>query len=731
MISKISIQNIASYKAETILDTDKKVNIIYGLNGSGKSTLSNYLYQPEAPEYNGCCSVDIAKGTSLYVYNQRFIEENFYEADHLKGIFSLSKENKDIKKAISEAQAEHSAQVLIEEREKQVASDESAELLAKRSSAYDVTWKIKQEFTGGDRVLEGFLDGLKGNKETLYSYLSTLPKPAEKPNTDIPQLKAGVEALKGNAAQQYPTLNLLQFDEHEIEFAPIFGQVIVGNTNSSVSTLIEQMKSSDWVQKGLVYLKPPSESEASTCPFCQENTISQKLAQQIENYFDESYSNSIDQIESFLSRYSTALEQLTSLDTYKSNPFSIEELQALTEQHGKLVKKLEKNASFITAKKHSPSMSVSLESTRNEVVKFNELLEAINEKISKHNEKLENIGAELDKLKGEFWGLMRWDYDQTISALDAQVITSNEKLADSKEREKVASGIIASKKSEISMLQKSTVNIEEAIDSINRGLVQIGISDFSIAKHDDTLYKIVRFGNSTADFSSLSEGEKMIISFLYFCELCKGKRNAAEVPGQKVVVIDDPISSLSHIFVFNIGRLIKNEFFDSADFEQVFVLTHSLYFFYELADSNHEKRKEHQKLFRLLKNDAGSKIFKMRYEEVQNDYHSYWSVVIDSAQPPALIANCMRNIVEYFFSFVQKQDLSCVIQKPELQGNQHQAFCRYINRESHSFGQNIFDYKEFDYESFREGLKLVFKVTGYIEHHDKMIKVLGQKNASI
>lgn len=725
MISKISIQNIASYKAAAILVTDKKVNVVYGLNGSGKSTLSNYLYQPEAPEYHNCF-VDMANDTSLYVYNQRFIEENFYEADNLKGIFSLSKENKDIEKGINEAQAELNAQVLVEEKERQVASDVRTELSAKRSSACNVTWKIKQEFTGGDRVLEGFLDGLKGNKETLYSHLSALPKPDVKPNTDMHQLKADVEALKGDTAQQYSTLNLLEFDEHEIEFDPIFEQVIVGNINSSVSTLIEKLKNSDWVQKGLVYLEPPSENEASTCPFCQENTISQELAQQIENYFDESYSSSIEQIDSLLSRYSTALEQLTSLDTYKSNPFSIEELPALTEQHGKLAKKLEENARLITAKKNSPSMSVSLASTRNEVASFNELLESINAKISKHNEKLENIGAELNKLKREFWGLMRWDYDQTISALEAQVVTSNQKLAESKEREKVASDIVALKRSEISTLQKSTVNIEEAIENINIGLVQIGITDFSIAKHNDTLYKIVRLGNSTADFSSLSEGEKMIISFLYFCELCKGKRNASEVTGKKVVVIDDPISSLSHIFVFNIGRLIKSEFFDSANFEQVFVLTHSLYFFYELADSNHKRRKEHQKLFRLFKNDTGSQILKMSYEEVQNDYHSYWSVVTDSAQPPALIANCMRNIVEYFFNFVQKQDLSNVIQMPELQENRYQAFCRYINRESHSLGQNIFDYKEFDYESFREGLKLVFEKTGYIEHYDKMIQVLGQ-----
>lgn len=98
----------------------------------------------------------------------------------------------------------------------------------------------------------------------------------------------------------------------------------------------------------------------------------------------------------------------------------------------------------------------------------------------------------------------------------------------------------------------------------------------------------------------------------------------------------------------------------------------------------------------------------MKYEGIQNDYQSYWAVVTDKNQPPALIANCMRNIIEYFFNFVEKADMSNVIQKPELQENRYQAFCRYINREPHSLGQNIFDLKEFNYDDFREGLRLVF-----------------------
>jgi wobble nucleotide-excising tRNase len=250
----------------------------------------------------------------------------------------------------------------------------------------------------------------------------------------------------------------------------------------------------------------------------------------------------------------------------------------------------------------------------------------------------------------------------------------------------------------------------------------LGLDDFRIEKHSENLYKIVRGNQDSDTFQTLSEGEKMIISFLYFIELCRGKKSATDVGRKKIIVIDDPISSLSHIFIFNIGQLIKKEFLFSDTYEQAFVLTHSLYFFYELTDPKHKRRKERQKLFRMTKNCDGSQIFDMKYEEIQNDYHSYWQIVKDDKQSPALIANCMRNIIEYFFGFIEKKDLNNVFQKPELQKNKYQAFCRYINRESHSLGQNIFDYKEFNYDDFREALGLVFQESGYKEHYEEMLK---------
>ena len=57
-----------------------------------------------------------------------------------------------------------------------------------------------------------------------------------------------------------------------------------------------------------------------------------------------------------------------------------------------------------------------------------------------------------------------------------------------------------------------------------------------------------------------------------------------------------------------------------------------------------------------------------------------------------------------------------------MQENRFQSFYRYIDRESHSEGQNIFDIKEFNYTDFKDAFALVFKVSGYEEHYKKMMK---------
>jgi len=721
MITKIIMSEVASYKKPTSLETDKKVNLIYGLNGTGKSTLSDYLYDRTSPCFKNC-SVEGINNEEILVYNQRFIRDYFYEPDNLKGIFTLSKENKEAEEAIRKAEQEIERLETEKKDKSALIEKHKSDLAQEKQRAENKTWEIKTTFSGGDRVLEFCLTGLMGRKGALFSHLLGINKPADKPTKTIDQLKKEVEAIQGSSAQKYDLLPTLNVTTKPIETNQLFKKAIIGNENSAVANLIKTLGNSDWVKKGLEFIPNEIKEKGEPCPFCQEKTITKKLIEDIRNYFDKTYENDITELKILLSQYESNINSLPTKDTYELNPFIIEKKAEFENLYNAIIQNLNRNKAQITEKLKTPSQSVSLTDSTNLIIALNQFIKEVNKLITEHNKKIDNKDASLAEIKNQFWNIMRWDYDQTLSSYQTNKNNIEKKIKDLNKEIKKCDEDITAQRFIVTEQQKKTVNIDEAIANINNGLLELGIDGFKIEKHSDVLYKIVRTEKCKNTFQTLSEGEKMIISFLYFRELCKGKQNALSHSNKKIIVIDDPISSLSHIYIFNVGQLIKNDFFNSANCEQIFLLTHSLYFFYEMTDTNHERRKKNQKLFRMNKNCHGSQISEMKYEEIQNDYHSYWFIVKDDKQPPALIANCMRNIIEYFFNFIEKKDLNNVFQKPELQATKYQAFCRYINRESHSLGQNIFDYKEFNYTDFKEAFGLVFAESGYKEHYEKMIK---------
>ncbi|MDH5833698.1 AAA family ATPase [Luteimonas kalidii] len=721
MITQIHMDAVASFRHATSLVTDKKINLVYGLNGTGKSTISNFLYDSQHSAFKLCKQMR-AESVPVLVYNQKFIQDNFFVADSLKGIFSLSKENKAAEQKIADAtkrQGELEQNRQAKRREIELAEQSFS---AQKQQAIDKVWSIKQTYAGGDRVLEYCLEGLKGQKDKLFAHLQGISKPLSSPEKGVQTIRQEVEALKGDSAQYQQLLPTLNFGAHDVESDSIFGVSILGNADSEVADLIEKLGNSDWVKQGLSYLSQDAGDSNTQCPFCQQETISEKFIESVRSYFDETYQQQLVELDQLLDTYQTAVKALPALTSFTDHAFAQKRKDSISNKYQLLIDAFQNNVRNIEEKSKSPKVPVVLADTSDIIVAFNSEVGQVNAEVKVYNDRLKNRASALEKLRHEFWQLMRWQFDQTMErfeadrqAFDQEIVGLNAVVGSIGDELNKVTG-------EIEEAQKQTVNVDQAVTAINAGLLDLGIDDFSLQKYTDSLYRVVRAGDSKDAFNSLSEGEKMMISFLYFCELCKGKSSAADTQAQRVAVIDDPISSLSHVFVFNVGQLIRSVFFKGDRFSQVIVLTHSLYFFYELTDPNHERREKTQKLFRLSKTSLGSVIQEMKYEEIQNDYQAYWSVVNDQTQPPALVANCMRNIVEYFFNFVRKKDLNNVFQMPELQDTKYQAFCRYINRESHSLGQNIIDMKEFDYEVFKEGLRLVFEKTGYPDHFKAMSK---------
>lgn len=718
MITELNIDGVTSYKSKSTLSLTNKTSLIYGLNGAGKSTISEFLYKQAEPRF-AKCSLKTSQPCEILVYNQGFLKDYFYEEENLKGIFTLSKENKIALQQIEAETKELEKHLSVQQENSKRATGNATKLDQEKIKASGKVWNIKTSFAGGDRVLEFCLEGLK-KTELLFQHIIGLPLPEKAPSYTIDDLKAEASSIEGEGAVPFTKIPTLSADWLTIEGDSLWSKIIVGSQEGSVAEFITKARNSDWVKQGLQYISYDKDPQA--CPFCQKETITKNIIDSIRQVFDEDYERDVKQLESIKIRYE-ALTSGMSLQDISKSPLANKKLVETWSIASEALKaSIRENILHIDSKIKSPSTPVALADTQPAVDVINDLIGDLNVLIEEHNEKLANKKRTREDIRSRFWALMRWDYDQTISAYSQSASDLKDEASKiSQEAAKIDANVAASN-DKIAALRKQTVNIEESIENINAGLVEIGIDGFSVVPYGENLYRVSRAADQANAFHSLSEGEKTVISFLYFIELCKGQKAAAAVPQPKVVVIDDPISSLSHLYVFNIGQLIKKYLINDKSFAQVFVLTHSLYFFYELTHSNKEKRAETQQLFRVFKNKNGSTVVPMKYEEIQNDYQSYWSIIKDQASPPALIANCMRNIVEYFFNFVQKKDFNNVFQKPVLSSDKFATFYRYMNRESHSLGQNIFDIKEFDHDVFKEGLRLIFEECGYGEHYQAMSK---------
>lgn len=739
MIRKIQINQVASYRQEATLETDKPINLIYGLNGSGKTTISKYLQNPTSNEGFTHCHLgqDNPDGSIIRVYNQSFVEDVFHNQDKQNGIFTLSKENKDIENQIKQAIA--GRQLIAEEglKTKALIGDKEKEIQALTSKTQDTCFKIKTDFTGAEQILDeaGFLYGFKHKKARLLEHLLSLQKsPTVK---TVENIKKEVELLNNSDDSPTPPLPPIKVSDslQTIESNELLSEAIIGNENSTLSKLIKHLGNSDWFSQGIDFLNRSEDK----CPFCQQE-VDTELQRKMKDFIDLSYKKNVRILDSMLSSYRNLASSIPSLDEYTNSSF-IENKSELESSHKLVTTILGANIKELEKKVKSPSIVTQLQPSNQSIEQLNSLIETANKKISTHNKKIKNKRTALESLKSEFWQIQRNEYDHVLASHTSSLAELKKELNTHEEERKKKAESYTKATNTIKELQSKTINIDETIDNINTHLTDCGLEDFKIVKEGDRFYRIAREGDDGSDkvFATLSEGEKTMISFFYFLELCKGKSDPSETQ-QKIIVIDDPISSLSHMYVFNIAQLIKREFFDdyklkkdpngkpemwtyknNAQYTQCFILTHNLYFFYELSDSkNHSERKFFQNLYRVTKNNSGSQIKPLAYSEIQNEYQGYWSVIRDKDSPPALLALCMRNIIEYFFGFIEKKELSNVFHQNTDQ--KFQTFYRYINRESHSIAQNINDTKEFDYDQFLEVFKYVFDQTGYLPHYEKMMK---------
>ncbi|GCS14211.1 AAA family ATPase [Escherichia coli] len=516
----------------------------------------------------------------------------------------------------------------------------------------------------------------------------------------------------------------ISFDDENLLKTPV-----IDSSNSYLSETIKKLQNLDWVKKGKEnYLV------GDICPFCQKETIDDKFTEALEQIFDESYAQKITSIEKLKYIYElTTQEQLQLLKTQLNDctAISIEERKTSLAHISSLEKMLKSNIELINNKIQNPSLSVTLDKDKDIEESLLKDIKQYNSRINDLNEKVKQFNLTQDKIKNQFWGALRnycnTDFEvlEKIQAENDIIIKSLEESIDSINKE------IKHTDDEIKELRNKTSNIDATISSINSKLKNLGITCFYIDKHPTikNSFVIVRSDNTPSKnvYRSLSEGEKTLITFLYFIEYCKGQTNTDEFDNRdSLIVIDDPISSLSQNYIYDIASMIHYDIFTSAN--KVIILTHNLYFFHELiklAPISERKFNSTYQLFRITKN-LHSSFSNISRDSLQNEYQSLWQILKDARDGKVhnvVIPNTMRNILEYYFAFVHKtnelQDELNKLAQNESNSN-FKAFYRYINRGSHSDSINITDMGEITPDIYITQFKEIFRLMGDISHFNKM-----------
>ncbi len=677
MIETINIKNVATFEPTNgVQITDlKKVNFFFGFNGSGKSTIAKYLHNLSLVDsqrnldFKDCTQNGYDDSIhQILTFDENFTEVNFNQSSLLKGVFSLNEKNDLIDgQIVAQETIINSYKDLKEKKEKLIKKIEQ-DKSQKQTTLLNNCWSQRDTFSTFTKITLTY-PGSKPN------HLQKLKDILQNPLVDVPtivQLTKRYNSLYEKEISEITiTVDSKLYKEIRIierELENLLSEVIVGNEDVDIAALIKKLDSRNWVETGVKYL----EQTDAICPFCQQQTITDNLKQQFNKLFDETYKEKIEEIGRLFNLYRQKSNALLSNILEIQNVYNPNNLASNT--HIKLKELFDSNSGVIAHKIKHSNEKKSLTSLN--TIKF-ELSEIINS-IKQNKTTFSELGDSRNTLISNIWLFVAQQCQAHIETFAEKeikyqriVTLANQLIGNYSIKELAA-------KQTIETLRSQTVNTKDAVDSINLILKSTGFEGFEVAEKDTvnniSQYYLKRNGSTDEKpvFRSLSEGEKNFISFLYFFQLCVGtddiENNSTK---KKIIVIDDPVSSLDSQSLFVVSTLVHQlilrkgnnpkadkKLFKNTNVSQVFVLTHNLYFYKEVS---FEKRSICTAFwhYRITKTNNTSEISGSYNRTVFDDYSLLWQTLkeINGNLPSdsslnIVIANTMRRVIESFVNFI-------------------------------------------------------------------------------
>lgn len=741
-ISQISLKKVATFDENGASFKDlNSINFIYGANGSGKTTTSSFLKNlAENGIEDKFANSKIAwynnESLKIEVYNKQFKEEQFRNSQ-VKGIFTLGKKTNENLENI-----ESKKESINEEKEKKKKNKKSLQKLEqerkeKEKDFADRCWEklYKKNEEDFKETLEGFKRKEKFKEKILKEFENDKYNQSE--IVGLEKLKEKIEIVFGENQTELALLecNLTDFDF--IENHSIWEQKIVGSGDVAIADLIKRLSNEDWVAWGREYIK-----DNSICPFCQKETITEEFKKQLESYFDTSYQESIETIKEMKEDYTNKTDEvLERLDEIVETEQKNQQTKLNTEIFKRIIEtlksKINGNQQKMFDKGKEMSRSFKLESTKNEIKEIRDLIDTANQQIANHNEIIKDTKNQKKNCVEQTWKFLVnefksdiQEYNKKYCGLEKGISNLNEEIRENQEK-------IKKLENEIRELEKTMVSIRPIVNEINTLLKGYGFTNFGLAyTEDEKSYRIQREDGQLVG-ETLSEGEVTFITFLYYYHLTKGSLKESDISKNKVLVIDDPISSLDSNILFIVSVLVKElmketmkeTMKEKTNIKQIIILTHNTYFYKNITYDL--KRYQGKYSFWIINKDNNiSKIKSYKENPIKNSYELLWQEVKQAKENNASwvsLQNVMRRIIEYYFrilgGFEHNDSLSECFENIE-EKRVCNSFISWFNDGSHGISDDLFvQSQDTSIETYLKVFENIFKITGHEAHYKMMIGI--------
>lgn len=739
MIKQVKISGTPPYIGDEQTIDAKQINFLFGLNGTGKTTISRFLRKQDDPRFSQCAVEWIGSPLKCEVYNRDYVDENFGETS-VPGIFTLGEENISVKQQIETITKELSElQIRAETLNGELNGTDNAPGLYQRQKKHeeeytDKFWQIKQQLDREQSSLNLAITGVRSKKDAFKSKIIAEKQGNQSELKEKADLEKQCSQLFVAKAEKANPVPIPSFGELlAIESNDILQRVIVGKEDVDISGLIKKLGIDGWFKQGVSYL----DQSEGVCPFCQR-PLEDDFVSKIRDYFDESYLAATSELSKVCDSYTFLsdgiLRKIKALIDSPSDFIKIDELNVAYQQ---LLRIVDENKRRLLEKKASPNIVVQLDSIKEFADAILSILKDANSSIDAFNIKIEHIKDEREALTNMVWRYIVETVSADIEAYKQVKESLETTISETKEELKTINNSTTEKTSQLRTLEQTLTSIVPTAKGINDLLQSYGLTGFFLKVNDtDKTYQLIRADGSSA-LQSLSEGERNFVTFLYFIYSLRGNKDESGHNDDKVVVIDDPVSSLDNDVLFLVSTLVRDLFKDIYDgngaIKQLFVLSHNTYFYKEVTFEKGITVKK-TGYWMITKSSDISKIRLCEKNPISSTYEMLWDDVRTAAQDPSgsntlSLSNTMRRIVEYYFKFLGGIDLNKFhLQFPDGERQIFKSLISWANAGSHSaFDDYSATPSLYSSENYLKVFKDLFDKTKHIAHYNMMMRIVTEE----